>query len=71
MNDGGPAFPVDMDGEEGYTQYRSVGISKRDFFAGMALIGELAADPNDKKTESLICQRAWNMADAMLKEREK
>jgi len=47
------------------------GMSLRDWFAGMALIGELSADRNDRLTEEIICQRAWNMADAMLKEREK
>ena len=74
MNDGGPAFPVKeyVDAKPGdITWGMHHGMSLRDWFAGMAMLGELSADVNDELKEEIVCQRAWNMADAMLKEKEK
>ena len=69
--DGGPAFPGG-DGQYagGYHHYN--GMSLRDWFAGQALAGLLAADGPDTMTgTTLAAGRAYDYADAMLAERAK
>lgn len=65
-NDGGPAFPT----------MNSPGMSLRDWFAGMAMMG-MAASPGsltkDFKGPDIFiaaAQTAYRVADAMLKARE-
>ena len=79
MNDGGPAFPVmppiETDGQSasGYP-YPSSGLSLRDWFAGMAMQGLIAAsgkpDGNVYYDDGVITKSAFDMANAMLTARE-
>lgn len=73
--DGGPAFPRTM-GWNGLTDYEEhrcsddqTGMTLRDWFAGQALAGILAATTVAGPGES--ASRAYGMADAMLAERAK
>ena len=76
INDGGPAFPVPevFDERRGETvQYASPGMTLRDYFAAKAMQGDIASmayqlDPVD--TDEIIAQRAYIIADAMLRARE-
>jgi hypothetical protein len=68
-NDGGPAFPQDLQGRRGDDpQYQ--GMTLRDYFAGQALQA-VAHNPHDyftgEQSMSIYCYR---MADAMIKARE-
>jgi hypothetical protein len=63
-NDGGPAFPV---GSE--THPVDQGMSLRDYFAGQALIGMLAA--KGIYYDEVAVKNAYRYADAMLAERER
>jgi hypothetical protein len=84
MNDGGPAFPfmtpdphgpVDTDGCLGYP-----GMSLRDWFAGMALMGVLNNAESriapqeqfdaEQTNATLLAANCYFMADAMLHQRE-
>lgn len=62
-----PAFPSD--------RYGNQGMSLRDYFAAMAMNGEAAESglPSVVFPSGFegMAQRAYRMADAMLKEREK
>lgn len=71
IKDGGPAFPIippiDKDGysASGYP-YPSDGISKRDWFAGIALpwcLQEFAGNAEDQRQPA---EAAYQIADAML-----
>lgn len=70
-----PAFPVPMipfDGTGGYTEIRELGLTKREWFAGMALKG-LLANPGGvtKATDAMnLVSTCFLIADAMLKEAE-
>jgi len=73
--DGGPAFPssVERPGDEGSREVISYkGMSLRDWFAGQALAGILAcpADYAGAKGFDGRVARAYEYADAMLKQRE-
>lgn len=68
-NDGGAAFPGG-DSEAGEPYYK--GMSLRDWFAGMAMMG-FAASPSNKVgqwTPEEVAGDAYGYADAMLAERE-
>ena len=67
MNNGGPAFPCASDYPNGCESQS--GMSLRDWFAGMALQGLLAGRANIKF--SADAQKAYEIADAMIAEREK
>jgi hypothetical protein len=75
MNDGGPAFPF-MCTIEGWT-CENTGMSLRDWFAGMALCGELAFSAPGTRTTlgpdeiKDISELTYKFADAMLVERQK
>jgi len=78
IKDGGAAFPVLDNRNDGYTQRLEAvgyGLSKRDYFAGQALIG-LVVNLSDQPLpisgiyESLSI-KAYKIADAMLVQREK
>ena len=72
-NDGGPAFPSEgIKTERGYTS--APGLSIRDYFAAAALTGMLASETTDSEgtySDSGAAQRAYNLADALLAQREK
>lgn len=71
INTGGPAFPAPA----GVQHITEQGMTLRDWFAGMAMQGMLA-NPELKDSifhgvgHGFLEKSAWNMADAMLKERE-
>lgn len=74
MNDGGPAFPW----EQTVGNQDNLGLSKRDWFAGMALQGMLCNGfmPNQylrggNTPDWDYVTASYAMADAMLKERSK
>ncbi len=62
MKDGGPAFPQgkDTNGAEG--------MSLRDWFAGMVLAGSLS---DVSKSRLVIAENAYDIADAMLRNRNR
>ena len=69
---GGPAFPYQIDlsnGDGSETTHYSMGMSMRDYFAAKAMQGVLAVNPH--RLPSAIAARAYQVADAMLKERDK
>lgn len=63
MNNGGPAFPVPNDANRN----GEPGMSLRDFFAGMAIMGKVGSLENDDR----LAKWAYILADAMLAERHK
>ena len=80
--DGGDAFPrvqQDSDADWRGPVYSSGGMSLRDWFAGQALAGLLAAYGSHAKKDSdgalrisvTVTKAAYDAADAMLSEREK
>jgi hypothetical protein len=62
MNTGGPAFPIGS----------NAGMSLRDWFAGLAMVGILAndSDPSPEQVPHIVAS-AYILADAMLSQREK
>jgi len=67
---GGPAFPESVAVEDGaVTGSRSTaqGMTLRDYFAGQAVVGLLAADTSD--TASSFADAAYRIADRMLSRR--
>lgn len=69
-NDGGPAFPTPSEydshtGEPYVVGFQ--GLSIRDYFAGQALASLAAAFPGP----GIAAARAYELADAMLRERDK
>lgn len=62
IDDGGPAFPVPGG-------FWDKGMSRRDWFAGQALIGLCQADMSEEQftvNPDLLARTAYRMADAML-----
>ena len=75
-----PAFPTENERQTGYSTYHYEGMSLRDWFAGKGLsgIGEdtmqaiwSIAEKDCRSTPALVAQYSYELADAMLKEREK
>lgn len=69
INNGGPAYPGVIGPPKEFAQ----GMSLRDFFAAQALTGMLASEANDMQPQyeaGNAAQRAYWLADAMLKARE-
>jgi len=66
QDNSGPAFPVLQDRD-----YISFGITKRDYFAAVALQGLIAADVKFEQANDNLAEWAYQLADRMLKEREK
>ena len=70
---GGLAFPLTFDEPDG-SKTVQLGMTMRDWFAGQALVGILAAhaNPNATNTDFEPCARdAYVLADFMLAERSK
>ena len=63
INDGGAAFPY-SDSQVGFQK----GVTKREYFAGIALQGLLSGRYFGEKDKP---KKAYEMADAMIKEGEK
>jgi hypothetical protein len=63
QGDGGPAFPCDVDLHQGFR-----GATLRDYFAAKIAAGEFAAEVEgvNEKYFTLVAERAYKMADAML-----
>ena len=64
-----PAFPGTIITKAGQWVYASPGMTLREFYAGLAMMGHLANDPCD--TLGDICRWSVNHADALLAELEK
>lgn len=75
INNGGPAFPVLEEDGRGNLALTSTGVTKRDFFAAMAMQGSLSNEATAHIVDMVegltqISEAAYRMADAMLKARE-
>lgn len=68
VNDGGPAFPVES---TDHAKYGIAGMSLRDWFAGMALQGMLAASDGCGGEYRSTSEQAYRFADAMIAQRDK
>jgi hypothetical protein len=73
INDGGPAFPATYETGNGgvYTTNYETGMTLRDYFAAAALQGILAGRKSDAGCYWHRVSDAYEVADWMLKEREK
>ena len=69
--DGGPAFPKLTQDERWKTFTSTDGMSLRDYFAGKAMQGFSANTDFTDMTCEKTAQWAYQMADAMLKARER
>ena len=71
LDDGGPAFPgkarFGANGEL-LGWHEQGGMSRRDYFAGQALVGMLGNPMYDQNSPANVAQQAVMQADAMLKE---
>jgi hypothetical protein len=71
-NTGGPAFPASYYTDDGQWAKRD-GMTLRDYFAAKAMQGDISSFSDDKDpgdVASVIAERAYQIADAMLKARE-
>ena len=67
-NTGGPAFPGLHPSKE--CHYQDAGMTLRDYFAAKAMAALVAVYTDDKAIVDEYSQRAYAIADAMLKARE-
>jgi hypothetical protein len=67
INEGGPAFPT----PETNSHYSTDGMSLRDYFAGQALPAVYTYHAHNDWTLKNVVERAYQLADAMLAERQK
>lgn len=71
-NDGGPAFPRNsetwFDGEKGGVGESQDGMTLRDYFAAKAMQGLISGGYTDSE---FLATKSGEIADAMLKERDK
>lgn len=73
--DGGPAFPVIVEREDGGVRWTDVepGMTLRDYFAGQALVGRggFYADTDlGREYVAALAGQCYRIADAMLAARE-
>lgn len=66
MIQGGPAFP--NEGGEGSALHSWPGMTLREYYAGQALAGLLAAGALDQFIPAGIARRSFELADEMIKE---
>jgi hypothetical protein len=72
INDGGPAFPRPVShSDEGGTHFGFTGMTLRDYFAGQALAGFIAASTGRDVHSQPAARMCYQMADAMLAARER
>lgn len=62
IKNGGPAFPAD--------QHAVAGMTLRDYFAAKAMQGFCTRPPEDFADMRMVAEQAYELADAMLAERE-
>ena len=65
IDSGGPAFSGSYKGQQGEIRW-SEGMSKREYFAGMALQGMLS-NPTISIEKSDLCGGAFDFADRMIR----
>jgi hypothetical protein len=72
-DDGGQAFPLPPAsfGLSGDISYAEDGMTLRDYFAAKALQGLIATAEDPYKIRTALATEAYDLADAMLKERAK
>jgi hypothetical protein len=70
INDGGPAFPVDISCYDG-DRRKLYGLSLRDYFAAATLQVLVTCHSIDADTREEFAEEAYKLADAMLAERAK
>ena len=72
-DDGGPVYPQDCQADPNKPPRIFGGITRRDWLAGMAMQGELAAETEDNHWESdaNLATRCYRMADAIIAEGRK
>jgi len=68
--DGGPAFPLAVDCSGGSRTEYQIGMSLRDWFAGMALSGLIPKDYSSGPCNAAAAERCYAIADAMLAARK-
>lgn len=71
IDDGGPAYPTQNEGQTGLVSYHYQGQSLRDAFAMAALTGMLASAGWDENSPDSVAEAALKYADAMLKARKR
>jgi hypothetical protein len=72
-NTGGPAFPHEYFDKQLNQKRVMHGMTLRDYFAAKAMQGDISSFSDDKDpgdVASVIAERAYQIADAMLKARE-
>ena len=71
-NTGGPAFPTLNEHQAGPTLWQYTGMTLRDYFAAKAMQGITPsfANANILNVAEVISDKAYALADAMLKARE-
>jgi hypothetical protein len=74
IDDGGPAFPESYKGNDMPHEGVGNGLTKREWYAGMALMGLLAGDPpitHEDDVATRIATAVFATADAMIAESKK
>lgn len=67
IEDGGPAFPSEQgETSKGWNQTYEAGLTKREWFAGMALQG-LLANPSTILKQADIPELSFEYADSMIR----
>ena len=66
IDSGGAAFPTDGESQVATHLWHFSGLTKREWFAGMALQGMLA-NPSINIAKSDLCNGAFNFADKMIR----
>ena len=69
-NTGGPAFPCDLTAYDSEVVKNFQGMTLRDYFAAKAMAALVVVYTDDKAIVDEYSQRAYAIADAMLKARE-
>ena len=68
----GPAFPVSIPAGHYWTGDAPYGLTKREWYAGLAMQGMIASQTPDESIATEMCaQWCFEMADAMLAEGNK